>query len=187
MLHTTLVALALLATTLMAAGCGGSSKAGETSTSAATTPTTTAAGTTAAANTAPVPTVTVKIASGKPLTRAQWIAKGDAICARLNRELDAISVKTAAELPRVLPQEAAYERAEVAQLATLVSPASSAKDWQEFLNATLQWAEGSAKLAEYGRFGDAITRTPLAATVIGIHEHVMKIAKRNGFRACSSA
>jgi hypothetical protein len=185
MLHTTLAALALLATVPMA-GCGGSSKSGETSTSAATTPTTTAAGTTAA-NTVPVLTVTVKVASGRPLSRAQWIARGDAICARLNRELDAISVKVAAELPRVLPQEAAYERAEVAQLATLVPPASSANDWQEFLNATLQWAEGSAKLAEYGRFGDAITRTPLAATVIAVHEHVLRIAKRNGFKACSGA
>lgn len=184
MLHKYLVAFALAATTLAAAGCGGSSKAGSTSASAGTTPTTTTA---APVSTVPVPTVTVKVASGKPLARARWIVKGDAICARFHAELEAVHVKRAAELPRVLPQVAAYERAEVVQLARLVPPASKASDWQQFLNATLQEAEASAKLVEYARLGDAITRTPLAATMISLHNYRTKIAKRDDFKKCSLA
>lgn len=185
MLHVQLGALALtlLATMLAAAGCGGSSKTTETT---ASTTTTTGASTPAVPTTASVPAVTVTVASGKPLSRAQWIAKGDAICVRLSNELEGLSVKKAAELPRVLPLEAAYVRNEVAQLAKLVPPASKASDWQQFLTAGLQWAEGSAKLAEDGKLGDAITKAPLATAVVAIHEHLKQIAKIDGFQHCSS-
>ncbi len=182
MFRTTMVAFALVSSVLMVAGCGESSKKGETKTSTVTTSTTSNTSTDANAS---VPPVTVKPASGKPLVRARWIVKGDAICARTNIQVEALHVKVAAELPRILPQSAAYERAEVVALSKLVPPAAYAGDWQKFLTTTLQMAEGSDKLATLGRYGDSIMNTPLASTVTRIHERAMSIAKHSGFKACS--
>ena len=189
MLHTTLVllALALLATVLATSGCGGSSKSGSTGTpttaAAATPATTTAAGTTV--TTASIPAVTVKVSSGKPLTRAQWIAKANALCTSLKNELSLLHVKFAAEFARTLPQEAAYVRVEVAHLAQLVPPASEASNWQQFLNASLQWAEGDMQMLKYANQGAHILTSPTARSTFAIYARVLAIAKRSGLNACS--
>ena len=181
MSHARLTALALAATSLVlaAGGCGGSSKSASTeaSTSAASTTTTTAA---------TLPNVPVAIAPGRPLKRAQWIVKGDAIWSRLNTELEAVHVKKVAELVRVLPQEVAYERAAVTQLAKLVPPPSKADDWRQFLGAMLQWAEGSSELAAYAKLGDTITRSPLATATGAVHKQMNQIARYDGLMACST-
>ena len=195
MLHTHLAALVLTATTIAMAGCGGSSKSGQATTSATTTtPTTSSTATTAttgtgattnAGSTATLPAVKVQIASGKPLTKAQWISQGDAICARLSKELKAVSVKVSGELPRVLPRAAAYERAAAIEFAKLVPPTSRASDWQQYVNETLQWAEGTTKVAETAKLGDAITETPLVRATTATYEHLLKLAKHDGFKVCS--
>jgi hypothetical protein len=184
-----LAALALAAMTLTTAGCGSSSKNGSTTTvagapAASTSSPVTTASTSTQASSLP-PAVAVSVANGKPLTRARWIAKGDAICAELNRELQALKVKRAGELPRVLPQAAAYVRTEVVQLAKLVPPASKASDWKRFLSATLQWAEGTAKLAEFAKLGDSITVSPVAKATIALHGRLVSMAQHDGFKVCS--
>ena len=177
-LHIHLAALALVAVTFAAAGCGGSSK------------TTTATATTASSTTTPDTTTStsvavVKLASGRPLTRAQWLARGDAICARLNSQLGANTVKSTKEFARALPVAAAYERAELARLVKLVPPPSMATDWQQFLTSTQQWAENSTKLGESAQGGHFTLTAPLVITTRNLHEHLAGIAKRDGFKECS--
>jgi hypothetical protein len=178
-----LAALALAATVLAASGCGGSSKSGSTSTSASAPTTTTTTASTS--TTPPATTTTVKVAAGKPLTHAQWIAKGDAICARLNAELAANTVKSTAEFARVLPVAAADEQAELAQLVKLVPPTSKTKDWQEFLTGTQEWAANSYKLAESSQSGSFTLKAPLVATTRKIHETLAHLAQHEGFKECS--
>ncbi len=186
MLPVYLAALALIATSLVASGCGGSSKTVTTSAAATSTPTTTVStATTAPATTTTAPVVTVQIAAGRPLAPAEWKAKAENICGRLNAELNAIKVKSTSELTTVLPQVAAYERIEVAELAKLVPPPSKAGDWQQFLNDTLQWAEDSSKLAGSSKLGDAISRSPLVETAKKLHEHFAKIVAHDGFKECA--
>ncbi len=180
-----LAALALAAISLAAAGCG-SSKSEATSTAASTT--TASAKTTSTSVAEPpattLPTVKVTVARGKPLTRAQWIAKGDKICGRYQAEIETLSVKKVSELPRVLPQEAAYVRAELGQLVKLVPPAAHAKEWQQLLNATLQWAEGSDMLASQPNLGGALLSSPVGRAVIAVHSNVVQIANHAGFKVC---
>jgi hypothetical protein len=196
MLHTTLavLALSLLASLLTATGCGGSSKTTETTATPATTSPTPATSTTTSSTTptttatpATVPKVTVKIASGPRLTRAQWIAKGNAACARFNTEMETIGIKSASEIARVLPQEAAYVRAEVVSLTKVVPPSSAAKDWQEYIDISLQWAEATQKLTASGAVGGAVVRLPLAATITELRKQLHAIALRNHLRACAVA
>jgi hypothetical protein len=168
---------------LAVSGCGSSSKTGSTSTSAQVTPTTTAATTTTPTSTTS-PTQ-VKEVSGAPLTRAEWIAKGDAICAQLNTQLAANVVDKSNGFATVLPQAAAYEHAEVVQLTKLVPPSSQAKDWHMFLAETQRWSENTAKLGASAKSGHFTLSTPLVALTTKIRANVVSIAKREGFKYCS--
>jgi hypothetical protein len=181
MLHVSFVGLT--ATMLLIAGCGGSSKSPGITTSAPMATTTIAA--TVAPSPASVPTVKVTMASGKPLSRAKWIAEGDAICAHFNQELNKLSVKSTSELPRELPQAAVYIRSKVAELSKLVPPTSKASAWQEILNGNLQVAEYATKLATYTTLGNAITKTPLAKAITRTDNHTQSLATSIGFKDCS--
>jgi hypothetical protein len=183
-LHVSLAALALATTVLAASGCGRSSK--PATTTAATSAPQTTSSTTVDAESTPTPTVAaVKPAVGKPLSRARWIAKGEAICTRLNAQLAARTVKSPTEFAVVLPQAAAYERAELAQLIKLVPPASEAGDWQKFLTETQQWAENSTKLGQIAQAGKFTLALPLVTTTRKLHEHLAHLASHKGFKECA--
>lgn len=184
MLHVCLTALLLTMITLVASGCGGSSKA-EVTTSASSTTTTTTASTSAVTPTPTPKVAVVRLASGTPLTRAEWIKKGEAVCAKLNAQLAANTIRTPSDFARVLPQAAAYERAEFNSLVKLAPPASMSKDWQHFLTATEEWAENSLKVANLATPGNFNINTPLAVATKNIHEHLAAIAKRDGFKECA--
>jgi hypothetical protein len=167
---------------LIAVGCGGSSTSKHDATSQSEARATAVTG---AAGTTPAPFVTVKVSSGKPLTRAQWIAKGDAICTHFNHETAKLTVVSRSELFRVLPQAVAYMRVEVAELARLVPPRSKASEWQEFLNDNLQSLEDISKLVESTKAVSALTSSPLATAARNLRKHFEKVAGDNGFKVCS--
>jgi hypothetical protein len=175
-----LAALALAAILLAASGCGSSSKTTTTSTSTAST---TAAVT--SASTEPAKAVVVKVGTGKPLSRAQWLAQGDEVCAQVNAELASKTIKSNAEFAVVLPQAAVYEQGEVEQLVKLVPPRSKTHDWQEFLNETQQWAENSKKLGEKAQGGQFTLAAPLVTTTRKIHEKLAHRAAHDGFKECA--
>jgi hypothetical protein len=179
-LHAHFAALALAATTLAVSGCGGSSKAGSTTTARAAT----APATTASTTNAPIPTTPVTIASGKPLTRAQWIARGDAICARTNMKLKAISVVSTRDYARVLPQAAIYDRIEATELSKLVPPASMARDWMQIVNGYQLFGDYTSRVAEYAQANNFAPATPLTQMGEKVHKHLAAIAKRDGFKQC---
>ncbi len=184
MLSLQLAAFLFAATMLLAVGCGGSSKSATTTASTADQPTNSTVAA-SASDTATQATEPVKLAGGKPLSQKQWIAKGDAICAQLLAELEADPITSLAGFARVMPQAAAYERAEVAQLLKLTPPASKMADWQQFLNDTSQWAADTQKLGELAQVGKFSATSPIARATINIQKELTGIAKRDGFHKCS--
>lgn len=187
--HTPLAALAFTVIVLAICGCGGASKAGTNNTPTNAVPTTTALASTVQANAKPVTTATVKVASGRPLPRVQWIARGDSICTHLRAQLALLVVRSRQDYARVLPQIAAYGRVALVQLAKLVPPTSKTSDWEQILSATRQWTEDSAKLGEsareYAQSEKPILTTQLGKTIRNSVEHLTGIAKRDGFKECS--
>jgi hypothetical protein len=187
--RTTVLALAVFALAA-ASGCGGSKKAHATTVAVPVAPTTTTAGGTTGeanqANTRAFPVANVKIADGKPLTHRQWVGKAEAICGHFGRELKSLKIKGWAELPRVLPQETAYLRDEVAQLAKLTPPAANKDDWQQIVNTTLELAEGGVRLGEVKDAGARILETPTGMAFIATLKHLGKIATRNNLPYCAT-
>ena len=178
--------IALTAVAFAASGCGGSSTSTQTTTVASTQP----AATTTAQSTATTPVVTthattVKLATGTPLTRAAFIAKGEAICARTNAELSSSVVKSHQDLLRVLPQAAIYDKTEAQELSRLVPPSALAQSWTQIVNDFQRFGEYSDRVAEYARANDRKSQQSLTTTAEKLHEKVAALAKRDGFNECA--
>ncbi len=168
MLCVQLAAFTIVATALVACGCG-SSKTATTRT-------------TASVDTVPVP---VSLATGKPLTRAQLIVRGDAICANTNLRTGTLSAKTGSESLRTLPQVVIYYRAEVQSLGKLVPPASMAHDWRQIVTDIQRYSEYTNTAVRYAKennFGAARLHYKNAITLL---EQWPAIAGRDGFKQCS--
>jgi hypothetical protein len=177
-----LAAMAFAAAALTVAGCGGSSKTGSTTTSAAVKP----AQSTTATQTSPVGSgEEIKVSSGKPLRRAVWIAKGDAICQRTQTMLSTTTAKTTQDFARLLPQAAGYERTEATELAKLVPPTAMIADWRQIIGDLQKVSEFSLKAAQYAQVNNWSAAVPVATAGNKIATELVVIAKRDGFKVCS--
>ena len=172
-----LVALAASSIALAAAGCGSSSKANSSTTSTST-PTT-------AVSSTPASSASVTVASGTPLSHSVWITKGDAICARLNAQLASSIIRTMADFKNILPQDVAYERVALGQLAQLVPPAAQAHDWQSLLSNVQGWASASEKLSREMQSSTFKPKSSMFNAAGAYHEAFARISKHDGFRKCS--
>jgi predicted lipid-binding transport protein (Tim44 family) len=181
MLHIRLAALGLVTTALVAAGCGSSSKTSSTQKSAANS----AVSTPAVSTPASPPTTKAKLATGKALTKAQLIAKADAICARSNAKTSAIPARSVQDLPRVLPQVAIYNRAEAAELAKLVPPSSLTHDWSQMINDLELHSHYSEEVVQLMKSSkpEAAGQPFHQSTVV--LEDLLTRARHDGFKRCS--
>ena len=177
MLRAQFAAPTLIATILIVSACGSSSKSVTTTSS---TPGSIQTGSTTTTASQPI-----AVATGRPLTRVQWISKGDAICALLNDQLAANTVNKNKSFASVLPQAAAEEQAEAAQLARLVPPAAEATNWRRFLTETREWAANTERLGEKAAVTQFTVTDPLVTQTTKIHASLMSIARREGFKHCS--
>jgi len=188
MLHAQLSALVIFAAALAFTGCGGSSKNTNTATTSAqpTSAQTTTTTQTATSPTTPITTAAViKIQTGKPLSRAAWIAKGDAICAIANTKRHANSARTQAEFLRLLPQSAAYDRTEAEELSKVVPPAAKSDDWKKIVTGFQKFSEISARVAAEATSGRISEATALVPSGNSVDLEITVLAKRDGFKACS--
>lgn len=180
MLYPQLAALFLVATTLVTSGCGGSSETKSGTTAAAdTTPATAARPSQASA------TTEIVVATGKSLTRAEWVAKGDAICASTNTKRHSTTARTTNDLTRLLPQAAGYERIEATELSKLVPPTSMRSDWIQIVSGIQKFSEYSIKVSEYTQAHNFSAAAPVVVAGTTIERQLTAIAKRDGFKKCS--
>jgi hypothetical protein len=167
MLHVHVVALTLVAAALAASGCGGSSKGTATATSAS------AASQTSSA------------ASSKPLTRSELIARGDAICYRLNAKRASLTINRPQDYERLVPPLATYELAAAAEMGRLTPPTSMARDWQQMVSGARTVAQATGRFHTYAEASTGkIARTIDLVLGKGIDE-LVHAAKHAGFKDCS--
>jgi len=132
-------------------------------------------------------TANVPIATGKPLTRAQLIAQGDAICASAKAKVKTLGGNSNAEVINLLPQAAIYYNAEAENLSKLVPPASLSRDWKKIVDdmeSVSQYTNGTAR---YAKEKQEKTAARLYNQGLKVREHALAIAARDGFKDCSKA
>lgn len=126
-------------------------------------------------------------ASSKPLTRAQLIAKADAICKRVTTRLQASGANhanTPAQLERLAKSLATYEQSAFDELGALVPPAALEADWKRFVAGAQTLAESTTKLSQ-----DLATKArakiqALITSAEATQKQMVAIAKRDGMKAC---
>ncbi len=175
MLHLQFAMLALATTMFAASGCGSSKQA----------PTSSTGSKTIATATSSVGTTTAPLATGKPLTRAQLIAQGDAICATATRKLTAVAARSEPELVRLLPQAAINLETEAKGLSRLVPPASMTHDWTQIINKIHFASEYVTRVTQYIKEKQEKTAGQLYEKAGYLYKQSKAIAKRDGFKRCS--
>jgi hypothetical protein len=172
-----LTAITLALTAIAAAGCG-SSKGGSTTTAASTTAATTSA-------TTPIATPAVTVATGKPLSRAQWVAAGDAICHRLQNQLASVTSDTTTQFERALPQAVVFYAATAEDLSKLIPPKAAAHDWQAYVNDIHLFGEYTNLESRELKKGQKVMAPAVRAKVAQLQTDMISRAKRYGFKWCS--
>jgi hypothetical protein len=128
----------------------------------------------------------VTFAAGKPLTRAQLIARGDAICATTTTKLMAIAPRTNTEVKRALPQVAIYLGSEAEDLSRLVAPASMTHDWTLIVNDIHLIGEYESRAYQYFQEKQEQAGGHLYVEANKLNAQSKEIAKRAGFKQCSN-
>jgi hypothetical protein len=154
---------------LSVAGCGGGS------------------GSTGVSDAGPTWTIASSTPVGPPLTRAQLIARADAICKRRNTAIDAVKLQSAkaAGVVRFASQSAALEQAAFLELGRLSPPTAMAANWQQILAYDRTLLEAVLDLGEYGKHRDARAISALAHSTEAVKRRLLAAASRDGFKYCS--
>jgi hypothetical protein len=170
-----MVALALAMTTLTVAGCGGSSaKSSSTGTK-----------TSATHSTITQPsTVPAEAPGGRRLTRAELVAKADAVCRRLNKKAGSMSISSLQDIVRLAPRVSGYYRMAFAELRRLAPPVAMASDWRAIVTDIQPLAGEIMVWAGYARDNDPASVAKVEGNVKAIQQHRFAIARRDGFRDC---
>jgi len=154
---------------LVLAGCGSSGRAG------------------APAATAIRSTPTKSGASNESAGPSRLIARADAVCRQVNRQLIAAPASLdASQIARDAPRNAALERRAVAQLRKLTPPASLARDWRQILAYRQTLAGQLVELAKYVKALDVRHVQALAASKKQTHRKLAGLAIRDGFKDCAN-
>jgi hypothetical protein len=174
MAPTRLVALALATTALAASGCGGANSGAGAENSGASASSSGSNNSNGSGN--------------KPstrLTRAELIARADAICKRVVALRDSIVITSPADEARILPPFAAYQLSAVAALAKLDPPSSMAGDWNAILTSFRTLADDTEKVAKAAQSNSLQQMQSLSLPLNDVRRRITVIAARSGLQSCS--
>jgi hypothetical protein len=115
------------------------------------------------------------------------IAKADAICTRLNREIArALPRKvTLDKVGKFAPIDAALEHKALGRLGRLHAPSILAGDWRQMLQYGRELERKLVELGERAKANDPSAFARLGESKKALHEKLRSIATRDGFNACS--
>lgn len=164
------LALAVSGTLLVVAGCGGSSAPrGSSSTTRGT--------------------VTTPNKRDEPHASQSTLvlAKANAICNRLNAELEADkpASKSIAEIARVTPRHIEYETRSVDELSRLTPPTATAAQWRLMISARRALAAELVELERAAKAGNEAAIKGLAVSKKRVHAKLAAAATHAGLTGCT--
>jgi hypothetical protein len=115
------------------------------------------------------------------------IARADTICRGLDTKRAAVNPANLSmrEIARFAPPRAALEQAAVTELSKLTPPASIARDWRQVIAYRTTLTKELFKLGSDAKVNDAPGIRALAASKKLVHQKLLTVATRDGFKYCS--
>jgi hypothetical protein len=120
--------------------------------------------------------------SSSAMTREQFMAGAETICARLDAHIKPLHNTNFAQ---VAPVIVGYERAALIDMQRLTPPASLAEDWKQIVTDEQMIAEDTAKLGEYSKANNTSATLTIFHTAEKLQQQMLATATRDGFRECS--
>lgn len=121
------------------------------------------------------------------LSTAQIIGRAISVCKHANARVAAANytVHNQRELAQVAPLRAGQERATVAELRKLVSPASMAADWHRIIEYKTNLAEELTKIGQAASAHDGRGMRAALASSTSIAAQLFRVAQEHGLAACA--
>jgi hypothetical protein len=115
------------------------------------------------------------------------VAKADAICNELNRQLADEHVANTGdhELARITPVSAFLEEQAIRELSALTPPASLANDWQQMMSDRRTLARELKQLGHAAKANDELRVQSLIASKKAAHHKLEVLATSAGLVACA--
>jgi hypothetical protein len=122
-----------------------------------------------------------------PLSHSQLVARADAICKRVNKEIEATKSTSATlqEIKRFAPRHETIERSGLAELSRLTPSGADRKAWEHILADRQKLTSELVTLVHDVNGGDTATIKALAASKKRSHAQLLKDAHKAGFKDCS--
>lgn len=119
------------------------------------------------------------------LTRAQLIAKGDAICYRLNVRRSATRIERPQDYETLFPALAAYELTGATEMSNLTPPTSMARDWQQMIAGARNVARATAMVHTDSEARSKAFSERVEPVLFAGIKQLTAAARRAGFKECS--
>jgi hypothetical protein len=122
---------------------------------------------------------------GESLSREEWIAQADAICAKGARELEALGEPaSAAELIELTSNAVEVVERQLAKLRALRPPAEAEADYARMLDLTAEQVEIARKISDAAKDGDAGAIQDLVREGQAVDNKVDAVARKYEFEEC---
>ena len=122
---------------------------------------------------------------GEALTKEEWIAQADAICAGANAQIDALGEPAGLEDVADFSAKAEeISRAQLEKLRALTPPEGDAAAVGEMLGLVEQVIDEAAKLGDAAKEGDVGKINEIVAAIDPINERADQLAQDYGLQEC---
>lgn len=124
--------------------------------------------------------------SSSTLSKSALIAKGDAICKRVNDGIKNVgATNTAADVAKVAPKVHALEQQGVNDLRKLKPPNSLAADFSSFVNKTQVLTDDATKIGAAAKTNDQKTAQAVSTEALSASAAATGSATKLGFKDCA--
>ncbi|MGI8557746.1 MAG: hypothetical protein ACR2ND_05480 [Solirubrobacteraceae bacterium] len=124
--------------------------------------------------------------STSPLSKSELVAKGDAICKRVNDGIRNVGpTNTAADVAKVAPKVYALEQQGVNDLRKLTPPGAVASDYTSFLDKTQVLTDDANKIGAAAKTNDKKTAQTIASEAASASASATSSASKLGFKDCA--
>ncbi|GAC1434487.1 MAG: hypothetical protein NVSMB51_01780 [Solirubrobacteraceae bacterium] len=124
--------------------------------------------------------------SAAPLSKSDFVARGNAVCTRVNTGIRGVGrTTTAADVVREAPKVHAIEQRGVGDLRRLSPPREFATDWSRMLGDLQMLTDNTAKIGDAARRNDAAAAGTIAKASSAIAAQVNTLALKLGLTSCA--
>lgn len=123
--------------------------------------------------------------AGPQLSKAEFFAKADAICRRVNAKVASMQITRGTQFPRFLAVLGTYEQSAATSMDKLNPPSSLTGDWQRIVATTRVVGINTYRVGEAAQFNKLEAESSLIRETEKLRTLARALSKQIGLKDCS--